>query len=361
MSEPSDTAVHEFALLLAGWVPDEKLAALRRALADGQAAAAAATAVALAAEYNVPMLAASIEAARSLTGDPGALDGVETVDQYPRPPFRFSETNPDQSLEANDQDREMAEAAQARVAQIAGLWRTWRLPSEGDEAAARRAAVDPADPDRPHLVYVVQVPDAAAAPVLAGELHAVVDEHGGAGVEVIALDAALQPYQAAALEGSALLWAAQDGEPPFRIARVFDFAKPETGPGFSPGHRMVTDSGERERLLEFLTSGTLVLHTTARTYDVLDPQAGQVVPSSFRTDGEWIWTDSVAYYLEQHGLAPDEDLAAHIEARWQAGDTDAGTDQETAIAAANFLLYPPEEFAREPVWTPGPAAERPGH
>ena len=134
------------------------------------------------------------------------------------------------------------------------------------------------------------------------------------------------PYQAAALEGSALLWSAQDDEPPFKIARVFDFAKPDTGPGFHPEHRVVTDAAERDRMLEYLTSGTPVLHTTARTRDVLNPDAGQVVPTSFRTDGEWIWTDTVAYYLEQHGMAPDEELAAHIEARWQAGDTSAETD-----------------------------------
>jgi hypothetical protein len=61
----------------------------------------------------------------------------------------------------------------------------------------------------------------------------------------------------------------------------------------------------------------------------------------------------VPYYLEEHGLAPDAELAAHIDARWRAGDTDAETDQETAMAAANFLLHPPEEHARQAAWTPG--------
>ena len=146
---------------------------------------------------------------------------------------------------------------------------------------------------------------------------------------------------------------ADDEAPPFKIARVFDFADPETGPGFDPGHRVVTDSAERDRMLQYLTSGTLVLHTTARTQDVLDLAAGQVVPGSFRTDGEWIWTDTVAYYLQQHGMAPDEELAAHIETRWQGGDPDAETDYETAVVAANFLLHPPPEHARQAAWTPG--------
>jgi hypothetical protein len=363
--EPSDVAVHEFVQLLAGWVPDEKLAAVRRTLAGGQPAAAAAAAVAMVAHYDVPLLAADIDAARSLTARPGALEGVRPVAQYPRLPFWFSAFDLDERLEADEVDRAMAEAAQARSAQIAGVWRTWRFAHDGfdesdaadnpaTESGARpSAAIDPEDPDRAYRIYLVQVPDSEIVAAVAGELPAVLAGHGDACVEVVALDAALRPYQAAALEGSALLWAAQGDEPPFKIARVFDFAKPDTGPGFHPGHRVVTDTAERDRLLHYLTSGTLVLHSTARTQDVLDPEAGQVVPTSFRTDGEWVWTDTVAYYLEQHGMAPDEELAAHIDARGQAGDLDAETDYETAVAAANFLLYPPPEHARQPAWTPG--------
>jgi hypothetical protein len=347
--EPSDVAVHEFVQLLAGWVPDEELAAVRRTLGDGQVAAAASAAVAMVAEHDVPLLAGDIETARSLAGEPAALDGVEPAAEYPWPPFEFSMLGPDEALEADDLDRVMAEAAQAHSAHIAGVWRTWRFPPTGpDEPDAGNE-----DADLVHRVYLVQVPNGAVAPVLAGELQAALDGHGDAGVEVTALDATLLPYQAAALEDSALLWSAEDEGPPFRIARVFDYAKPDTGPGFHPEHRVVTDAAEVDRLLEYLTSGSSVLHTTARSHDVIDSAAGQVVPTSFRTDGEWIWTDTVAYYLEQHGLAPDEELAAHIEARWQAGNTDAETDQETAIEAANFLLYPPPEYAREVAWTPG--------
>jgi hypothetical protein len=149
---------------------------------------------------------------------------------------------------------------------------------------------------------------------------------------------------------------APDDGPPFKIARVYDFAGPDTGRGFEPGHRVVTDSHERDRMLQYLTSGTPVLHSVARSQDVVKPDAGQVVPASFRTDGEWIWTDTVAYYLERYGLAPDEELAAHIDARWQAGNLDAETDYETAVGAAICLLYPPLEDVREPVWTPGASA-----
>ncbi len=369
--EPSDVAVHEFVQLLAGWVPDDKLAGVRRTLGSGQPAAAADAAMAMVTEHDVPLLAENIDAARSLAGQ-GALKGARPVASYPGFPFWFSAFGPDEHMEADGLDVVMAQAAQVRSALIVCVWRAWRVPLDdfggpgaGDAPAAREeirpsAAIDPGDPGRAYRVYVVQVPDGAVAPALARELQDALAGHGDAGVEVIGLDTAPPPYHAAAIEGAALLWDAQDeepapgnDEPPFKVARVFDFAKPDTGPGFDPGHRVISDSSERDRMLRYLTSGTTVLHTTARSRDVLDPKAGQVVPASFRTDGEWIWTDTVAYYLEQHGIAPDEELAAHIDVRWQAGDVDAETDSDTAVEAANFLLYPPPQYARQAAWTPG--------
>jgi hypothetical protein len=351
-SEPSGAAVHEFVQLLAGWVPDGRLAAVRQTLADGQAAAAAVAAVAMAAEFGVPLLAKDLKVARSLAGEPGPLADVEPAAQYPVVPFRFSAYSPDEILDADDLDQVMTGAAQARSDRIAGLWRAWRFPPDGFE--------DSPAGDRAFRVYLVQVPDGGGAAAIAGELQAAAGGSGEVGVEVIALDAVLRPYQAEALDSSVLLWAAGDEEdageddgPPFKIARVFDFAKPDTGPGFLPGHRVVTDPAERDRMLAYLASGTPVLYTTARTQDIVDPGAGQVVPTSFRTDGTWIWTDTVSYYLERHGLAPDEELAAHIDARWQAGDTSAETDSQTTVDAANFLLYPPPEHVREAAWTPG--------
>lgn len=340
-------AVHEFAQLLAGWVPDEKLAALRQTLAGGQPSAAVAAAIAMVTEHDVPLLAEDIDAARALVGEPGALTDVRPVPAYPPLPFWFSAAGPDECLA---EDQVIGAAAQAHSAQIAGVWRAWRLPRG---AMWPGAAIAAKDVDRAHPVYIVQVPGSDVAPTLAGELQAALAGHGDAGVEVIALDAALRPYQAAALGGSALLWVAQDEEPSFKIAKVFDFAKPDTGPGFHPGHRVITDSAERDRLLWYLMAGTPVVHSTARTRDVLNPEAGQVVPTGFRTDGEWIWADTVAYYLQQHGVAPDEDLATHIDARYQAGEANAETDDETAAVAANFLLHPPPEHARKAAWTPG--------
>jgi hypothetical protein len=103
-------------------------------------------------------------------------------------------------------------------------------------------------------------------------------------------------------------------EPPVRMARVFDTVDPATGPGFAPGHRLVADQADRDGLLAYLRGSAVLLHTTARLDDVVDRSRRGAVPASFRTDGHWVWTDTVAYYLEAHGLEPDPDLAAHIRA-----------------------------------------------
>lgn len=103
--------------------------------------------------------------------------------------------------------------------------------------------------------------------------------------------------------------------PAILVARVFDGLEPGTDePYFAPDHPIVHDAAERERLATYLRSGRPVLSTTAHEADRVDRLRGDVVPLSFRTDGAWIWTDAVTYYLEVHGLAPDPDLTAHIAA-----------------------------------------------
>ena len=152
--------------------------------------------------------------------------------------------------------------------------------------------------------------------------------------------------------GAASAAPADAAGPEFELARVFDFADPITGPGFEPGHRVITDQAGRDRLLRYLRGGAMVMTSTARMHDVLDPEQGEVVPMTFRTDGTWIWTDTVVYYLDRHGMSPDARLAAHIEAMCARG-ADPGADLDTATRAADFLLNPPESRKHTAVWKVG--------
>jgi len=98
------------------------------------------------------------------------------------------------------------------------------------------------------------------------------------------------------------------------IARVFDGANPSGEPFFAPDHPIVADPAERARLVTFLNDGTAILLSASHETDRITPSRGAVVPLSFRTDGAWIWTDAVTYYLETYGLRPDPGLCDHIAA-----------------------------------------------
>ncbi|MFI9550156.1 hypothetical protein [Nonomuraea endophytica] len=98
--------------------------------------------------------------------------------------------------------------------------------------------------------------------------------------------------------------------PELSVARVFDGVE-DGVPYFLPGHPRVSDP----RMAHYLEAGAAILSTTNLDVDRLDPARGAVVPLSFRTDGTWVWTDTVTYYLEEHGIRPDEELCAHIAAQ----------------------------------------------
>lgn len=135
----------------------------------------------------------------------------------------------------------------------------------------------------------------------------------------------------------------------FRLAAVFDVVDPVTGPGFASDRPRLAQA-EREALARYLNGGAAVLLTPMLMDDVLDPQRRGVVPMGFRTDGRWVWTDTVTYYLTEHGLAPEPELLAHLRAQGDALCPEPSP--ETLERAVAFVLTPPGEAA-EPVWTVG--------
>ncbi|MDH6116828.1 hypothetical protein ABH930_000247 [Kitasatospora sp. GAS204A] len=136
----------------------------------------------------------------------------------------------------------------------------------------------------------------------------------------------------------------------FELAAVFDLVDPVTGPAFAEDHPVIEDEAGLEALVGYLGAGVPVLMTPTLMDDVVDPSRGAVVPMNFRTDGSWIWTDTVTYYLEEYGLAPEPGLLAHLRER---GSFDWTPDQETVERAAAFILTPPETADDEPVWRAG--------
>ncbi|MFI6517275.1 glycohydrolase toxin TNT-related protein [Spirillospora sp. NPDC050679] len=117
-----------------------------------------------------------------------------------------------------------------------------------------------------------------------------------------------------------------------RKARVFDHLGPDgEGPSVS---RPAVPQEEVERLAAYLRGAPVVLAARSYAPDQLDPARGDRVPLTFHTDGTWVWSGAVGYYLEEHGLPPEPDLVGHIRA---AGFRVPEVD-ETAMDAANAAV-----------------------
>jgi hypothetical protein len=111
-----------------------------------------------------------------------------------------------------------------------------------------------------------------------------------------------------------------------RVARVF--ATGERG-------LSLTDPAERDRVAAYLRAGVPILMTTALQPDRIDPGRGKAVGASYRTDGSWVWSDAVTYYVREHALAPESDLLAHIRAN---GYAFVAPDDQ-AVSRALEVLY----------------------
>jgi hypothetical protein len=369
---------HDLLLRMAGRVADTALAQSRRMLADGAERSAMAFLARELASHPVPLTEPELTAVRSLAGDPSALPGAEPVGELPALPFRFSELDADLDIGRDEIDEAVVAAVLAVGEGVSAVWRSWRyldaaglmtgdqagargeddeqVPGSEDEAAqgstdsgAAHVIAAMPDPSRPYRVYLVEVEEEERTQQVAADLLAAVADAAYVGVEVVPLDAELPPYQEEAIAESLLLWAGVGGAE-FLVARSFDFADPDTGPGFEHDHPVIDDLQERGRLIDYLHGGFPILATMAMMDDVVDPEAGPAVPQSFRTDGMWIWSDTVAYYLERHGLAPDEDLTRHIRQQQAAGILVPDPDEETVIRACDFMLNPPPEEALSAAW-----------
>ena len=332
---------HHLLLSVAPYASDDALTAARQALAEGRVEEVARFVGTLATTHG---LALSDEDFALLTATaPESVADLSTSGNPPEPAFEFQPAladpalfgagGPPPMLDLTDAPFQLVDAltdetdraaieAMSRVPGAVALWRAWRFGAAAEPARIFLLEADvPAD-DLPAVTAAFQ------QELVAGGL-----------AEVYTPGTDLPSYQAQARAASALLWTAGDPAP-VQIARVFDGVDPASGPWFAANHpRLGAD--EAARVADLLDAGLAVLMTTQRMDDVVDPARGQVVPMTYRTNGSWIWTDTVSYYLRAYGLAPDPDLLAQL--------TAAGPVDSVAEHRALSALFRPAESA--PVWS----------
>ncbi|MGW3794482.1 hypothetical protein ACWD8I_25395 [Micromonospora arida] len=309
--------LHELLLRVAGWASDAVLTTARDHLAEGRLAEAAGAVLTAAGRDRMPMSESDLELLAALVPDdrttawpeaapPGAAAEADFAPQLAgsagTAPLVLDLTGDADRLDGPDR------AAVAAVREVAGgvaLWRTWRRASPGP------------DLDHPVRVYLLLAGgDPGGLPVACARVQRALADAGidHPQVEAFHHRTALPPYQRLARGRSALLWAATEAQP-ITVARVFDAYHPATGGQFSADRPALSHGDELQRTLHYLDSGAVLLATEAREADPFDEDAGPVVPLSFRTDGSWIWTDAVSYFLRTYALSPDDALLAHIRTR----------------------------------------------
>ncbi|MBO4207856.1 hypothetical protein [Micromonospora echinofusca] len=328
---------HRLLLRLAGHTPPEIMPALRQWLAEGRLTEVTNAVYTVAVTWGVALPAVDAELLATVVPEhpqAGMLTQLSGTARPAVPPYAFAPVPPGAvvwsgndpqlldlttvhadlaAVAADEVDAVAVETAGAEPGAVA-LWRAWRLRSSAH-------AQEP-----PVRVYLLEADRPTAdLPAVAARLQRALYDVGlpDPQVEVYHPGLDLPDYQRLARGGSALLWTATTAEP-VTIARVFDRVDPIGGPQFDPDHERIADSAERDRILDYLRAGVPLLSTTAREPDHLDPDRAVVVPLTFRTDGHWIWTDAVGYYLQVHGMSPDARLLTHIR---QAGYRTPTVDQ----------------------------------
>ncbi|MFF5073466.1 hypothetical protein ACFY2R_20280 [Micromonospora olivasterospora] len=357
--ETRDETMHALLLRLAGSLPDRLLTDARDALAAGRRLdvvhAVAFEAVSQPLQLDADEIAALREELALSGGDIDLGLALEELrGERPPAPWQFLSDLPrteedlasivlprDRTADPADVldpvDRALVAAA-AAIPTVRAVWRAWRMPSSA------RPWQDPL------RVAVVSVDEAIGTlPAISVHLRQAMAAAGDAEAQVEVCWAGLNAphYQTLARSCGALLWAARPAAP-VTTARLFDGVDPVRGPWFASNRPVISDVTERDGLLAALRGGVVIAWSSTATPDILTPDRGDVVPMHLRTDGTWLWSEAVAYYLENYGLAPDPQLVTHL-----AGGEPAEPLDEISVYRALVHLCRPDTEAV--VWrVPGP-------
>lgn len=311
--------LHHLLLRADSRLPDELVSTARAWLAEEMVRDVAEAIVFSCLSSDVPLAPADAELLGAVLRDTGAdaapVAGLATSDEDDVPPYRLAPVGPDvldphgaevpHTMDLTDTaytgpggPDDIDRAAVAAVADQFGahaLWRSWRYPAPRDQWP--RAT-------RGYLVQLARGSEQTTPARTAARIQAALVAAGETSplVRVFTDDVALPAFHRIALLFSALLWTA---ETPPEIHVAAD----------CPATPARLDEPERSRVRAYLDGGTPLLVSTEMAGDRVDPGLGPVVPATLRSDGEWIWSDAVGYYLDRYRLAPDDGLLTHIRRR----------------------------------------------
>jgi hypothetical protein len=323
-TQPTIEQLHHLLLRADSRLPDELVVAARTWLADGHLLDVAQTVVFSCLTCDVPLPPADAQLLADILRTAGT-DTTPVADltrsgEDPMPAYRLAPVGPhalDPHSPAVPHTMDLTgpahpgpgapddidHAAIAAVADQTGthaLWRSWRYPTPQDQwPQATRGYLVQMAPGHEPTTLATTTARIQTTLITAGQTNPL--------VRVFTHDTPLPAFHRIALRFSALLWTAHT---PPTIHLANDCSTTATRPD---APRL--DEPERSYVRAYLTAGTPLLITTKLTQDPLDPTLAAHVPTNLHTDGEWVWTDAIRYYLDRYHLAPDDHFLAHIRRR----------------------------------------------
>ena len=94
------------------------------------------------------------------------------------------------------------------------------------------------------------------------------------------------------------------------------------------------DPALADRVTSYLEAGSIILRTTQLVPDAARPEDHTpVVPISTRSDGTYVWSEAVPYYVRTYHVSPGHDFLAHLESQgWEAAALSA--DEVASVSEA---------------------------
>jgi hypothetical protein len=351
-------ACHWLLLRLAGIVPDELITQCRTWLGEGRMLDLGQAVAHAVCGHRLRVTESDVGLLRELLSadgtDPSALGIVGVTDLDPLPVYAFAPSRactgdrlmPAADIRSPDRpagvdtaepidavDRAAIEAVAVNPF-VRAVWRTWRC------------AAGTATWPLPRRVVICEV---EAGGNLARTAATVGKRMAAAGeptpqVEVYPsglYGSGLPSYQRLARAHAALLWRRE-------LPRRLRLAPHPASTVPRSGARQVRlddlMAGEITQLVGYLRRGAPVLMTPTRAPDLYDRCGPARVPLNYRTDGHWIWSDAIAYYLEHHRLMPDRDLVTHVRRQGYV------TPVVDAVTMADAVATVPAPDLAGPVW-----------
>jgi hypothetical protein len=84
------------------------------------------------------------------------------------------------------------------------------------------------------------------------------------------------------------------------------------GPDLAQALEVPLPAEQRAPLARYLRSGEAVAVTGSRAADVFKPELGEILAINVLTDGEYVWSEDLAYYVETYGARPPQEFIDHV-------------------------------------------------